>query len=133
MENTKKYNFSIGISLDGNKECHDYIRGNNKSYEKVIKYKPDVVTLDIEMPIMNGLDSLQIIMEECPTPVIMLSSSTSQGAENTLLAMQFGAFDFIAKPSGNSSLNLHEIKEELKGKIRVAWVTNVNLLQKGSI
>lgn len=118
------------LSEDQQIDVVGFARNGKEGIEKVIKYKPDVVTLDIEMPIMNGLDSLQIIMEECPTPVIMLSSSTSQGAENTLLAMQFGAFDFIAKPSGNSSLNLHEIKEELKGKIRVAWVTNVNLLQK---
>lgn len=120
------------LSEDQQIEVVGFARNGKDGIEKIKKYKPDVVTLDIEMPIMNGLDSLQIIMEECPTPVIMLSSSTSQGAENTLLAMQFGAFDFIAKPSGNISLNLHEIKEELKGKIRAAWVTNVNLLQKKS-
>ena len=121
------------LSEDQQIDVVGFARNGKEGIEKVNKYKPDVITLDIEMPIMNGLDSLQIIMEKYPTPVIMLSSSTSQGAENTLLAMQFGAFDFIAKPSGNISLKLHEIKEELKGKIRAAWVTNVNLLQKKSL
>lgn len=82
--------------------------------------KPDVVTLDVEMPVMNGLEALQIIMEECPLPVVMLSSSTAQGAENTLLAIQYGAVDFISKPSGNISLDMHKIKEELVAKIIAA-------------
>ena len=117
------------LSEDQQIEVVGFARNGKDGVERIKKYKPDVVTMDIEMPIMNGLDSLRIIMRECPVPVIMLASSTSQGAENTLLAMQLGAFDFIAKPSGNVSLDLHKIKAELKMKIKAAGLTNVDLLQ----
>ena len=63
------------------------------------------------MPEMNGLDALKQIMKETPVPVVMLSSTTKKGAESTLLAMEYGAVDFIAKPSGTISLDLHKIKE----------------------
>ena len=85
-----------------------------KKYEHL---KPDVVTLDIEMPVMNGLEALKEIMEEHPVPVVMLSSTTKIGAENTMLAMEYGAVDFVAKPGGAISLNLHEVKEEIIEKV----------------
>lgn len=108
-------------------------RNGEDALLKIKTMKPDVVTLDIEMPIMNGLEALKRIMNECPTPVVMLSSTTLEGAENTLRAMQYGAFDFIAKPSGAISLDLHRIKEELKEKVVEASKTSVHKLQKNSI
>ena len=68
------------------------------------------MTLDVEMPVMDGLEALKRIMNECPTAVVMLSSTTKEGTENTLAAMHNGAFDFMAKPSGAISLDLHKIK-----------------------
>ena len=65
--------------------------------EAIRKHDPDVVTLDVEMPRMNGLEALAVIMKELPRPVLMVSSLTSEGAESTLRALELGAADFIAK------------------------------------
>ncbi|MEH7234753.1 protein-glutamate methylesterase/protein-glutamine glutaminase [Bacillus sp. JJ1562] len=97
---------------------------------KIKKHNPDVVTLDIEMPEMNGIEALQKIMSECPRPVVMLSSTTKEGADNTLLAMQYGAVDFIQKPSGPISIDLHLIKNEIITKVLHAGRVNVALLKK---
>ena len=100
-------------------------RNGKDAIEKVLTLKPDVVTMDIEMPLMDGLEALQEIMTNCPVPVVMLSSTTKAGAENTMLAMEYGAVDFIAKPGGAISLNLHEVREEIVEKVIVA--ANVHL------
>ncbi|TJY42601.1 chemotaxis response regulator protein-glutamate methylesterase [Cohnella pontilimi] len=81
---------------------------------------PDVVTMDIEMPYMNGLDALAQIMKERPTPIVMLSSLTEDGAAATITALQHGAVDFIRKPAGSISVDLYKVKEELAGKIKAA-------------
>lgn len=95
-------------------------RNGSDAIKKIKELRPDVVTMDIEMPIMNGLDALKEIMETCPVPVIMLSSTTKQGAEHTLQAMEYGAVDFVTKPSGTISLDLHKVKEELVHKVENA-------------
>lgn len=100
-------------------------RNGADAIKKVKELKPDVVTLDVEMPIMDGIDALKVMMKECPTAVIMLSSTTQQGTESTLAAMQLGAFDFIAKPSGAISLDLHKIKSELISKVLCAGTANI--------
>lgn len=97
---------------------------------KIKELKPDVITMDVEMPILNGIEALKIIMKECPVPVIMLSSTTKEGAENTIAAMQLGAIDFIAKPSGAISLDLHKIKDELVQKVLSASKVNRKQLIK---
>jgi two-component system chemotaxis response regulator CheB len=105
-------------------------RNGKEAVEKVNSLKPDVVTMDIEMPIMNGLDALREIMSNHPVPVVMLSSTTEIGAENTMLAMEYGAVDFVAKPGGSISLNLHEVKEEILGKVITASGVEVSTLTK---
>lgn len=100
-------------------------RNGKDALEKIVKLNPDVVTLDVEMPIMNGLDALKEIMKTKPCPVIMVSSTTQEGAENTVLAMSYGAIDFIAKPSGAISLDLHKVQNELIDKVILA--ANVKL------
>ena len=95
-------------------------RNGADGLKKVRELKPDVVTMDVEMPVLNGLEALKQIMAEHPVPVIMLSSTTKAGAENTVTAIQNGAFDFIAKPSGAISLDLHKIKDELIRKVILA-------------
>src|SRR3974390_643953 len=72
--------------------------------EKIKALNPDVVTLDVEMPRMNGLDFLRKIMELRPTPVVMISSLTQAGADTTLEALEIGAVDFVAKPADNSAM-----------------------------
>ncbi|MED4351819.1 chemotaxis response regulator protein-glutamate methylesterase [Schinkia azotoformans] len=100
-------------------------RNGKDAIQKVKEWQPDVVTLDVEMPEMNGLDALQAIMSENPTRVVMLSTTTKEGAENTLLAMLYGAIDFIAKPSGAISLDLDKVKEEIIMKVLMASKVNV--------
>ena len=86
--------------------------------EKIKKLKPDIVTLDIEMPKMDGITALGIIMKECPTPVIMVSSLTIEGADVTLKALELGAVDFIPKEMSFVSVAITGIKEELVGKVK---------------
>ena len=83
-------------------------------------HKPDVITLDIEMPRMNGLDALRVIMKQNPIPVIMVSALTQEGAEATIKALEYGAIDFIPKPSSSISLNMREMKDEIISKIKEA-------------
>ena len=105
-------------------------RNGKDAVEKVLSLKPDVVTLDIEMPIMNGLEALKKMMTDHPVPVVMLSSTTKIGAENTMLAMEYGAIDFIAKPGGAISLNLHEVKEEIIEKVIAAAEVDISKVTK---
>lgn len=87
---------------------------------KIEKFRPDVVTLDVEMPRKNGIDTLREIMERFPTPVIMVSSLTQSGATITMQALSMGAVDFVAKPSGTISLNMREVGDELRQKVLAA-------------
>jgi len=105
-------------------------RNGQDALEKIKVLKPDVVTLDVEMPKLNGLEALKLIMADCPTPVVMLSSTTKAGAEITVEAMANGAVDFIAKPSGTISLDLHKIKDELVHKVLQAASVSVAKLRK---
>ena len=82
------------------------------------KTNPDVVTLDVEMPGMNGLDFLDKIMRLRPMPVVMVSSLTSNGAEATLTALETGAVDFIAKPAGGSFAS--DFSDAIRRKVRAA-------------
>jgi two-component system, chemotaxis family, protein-glutamate methylesterase/glutaminase len=83
-------------------------------------YRPDVITLDINMPSMDGLTCLDRIMVEHPCPVVMVSSLTAQGAEATLQALHLGAVDFVTKPGGAISLSINELAGELVAKVRGA-------------
>ncbi|MCS0543549.1 response regulator, partial [Aeromonas veronii] len=104
-------------------------RNGIDALNKIEKLNPDVVTLDVEMPEMNGIEALQRIMDEHPRPVVMLSSTTIVGADKTLLAIQNGAVDFIQKPSGPISIDLHLIKNEIVTKVLNAGKINVRLLK----
>jgi two-component system chemotaxis response regulator CheB len=86
--------------------------------EKVLAIRPDVVTLDVKMPRMGGLECLRHIMAECPTPVLLLSSLTSEGADITLRGLELGAMDFIDKSSVQGNMNLLDLAGELRQKIR---------------
>lgn len=86
-----------------------------EAIEKIIEHNPDIVTLDIEMPIMNGLEALKEIMENHPLPVLMLSTLTSDGADATIDALSNGAIDFITKKAAFTEMN--SIKDELIDKI----------------
>lgn len=105
-------------------------RNGKDAIDKLALLKPDVITLDVEMPIMDGLEALTEIMRIRPTPVVMLSSTTERGAENTVIAMGSGAVDFVAKPGGAISLNLALIKDEIIDKVVAAASVQVTKLRQ---
>jgi two-component system chemotaxis response regulator CheB len=86
--------------------------------QKIADLRPDVVTLDVKMPRMDGLEALQRIMKECPTPVLLLSSLTREGAEVTLRGLELGAMDFVDKSSVQGHMNLLSLTDELRAKVR---------------
>ena len=107
----KKYNFieSIETASDA------YI-----ARDKVVKFKPNVICLDVEMPRMNGITFLKKLMKYMPIPVIMVSSFTTKGAKTTLEALEAGALDFVAKPNSNTDKSKSEIEKDLIQKIKMA-------------
>ena len=104
-------------------------RDGEEALSKLDVLEPDVITLDIEMPRMDGLSVLKQIMKRKPKPVIMLSALTREGAIYTLKALDYGAVDYITKPSGNISLDLHTIKDEIISKIKMAASANLPKLK----
>jgi two-component system chemotaxis response regulator CheB len=99
----------VGVAVDG-----------IDALEQIKSLQPDVVTLDIEMPRMNGIETLTRIMAESPRPVIMISGLTREGARVTLDALDRGAFDFIAKPSFDTPSGIFQLRDVLLAKIKAA-------------
>lgn len=95
-------------------------RNGAEALELVRTFDPQIVTLDVQMPGMDGLTCLRQIMIEAPRPVVMISALTAEGAEATLEAIELGAVDFIAKPSGTVSLEIDRLRPILIEKIRAA-------------
>jgi two-component system chemotaxis response regulator CheB len=95
-------------------------RDGVEALEMLNSFRPDVVTLDIHMPQMDGLACLDHIMIERPSPVVMVSTQTAEGADTTLEALRLGAVDFIAKPSAAVSLRIDDLAPELVAKVRAA-------------
>ena len=97
----------VGVGTDG-----------QDGLEKVRALRPDVVTLDVKMPRMGGLEALSRIMAECPTAVLLLSSQTSDGGQVTLRGLELGAMDFVDKTSVQGHMNLLGLRQELLAKVR---------------
>lgn len=95
-------------------------RDGREGVEQCLALRPDVITLDIEMPRLDGFGALKQIMLQAPVPVVMVSSHTRAGAEATIKALALGAVDFVAKPSGSISLDMHKVREELVRRVRGA-------------
>ena len=94
--------------------------------ERIKELNPDVLTLDVEMPRMDGLTFLANLMRLRPMPVVMVSSLTERGAETTLKALELGAVDFVSKPKIDVAGTLADFSEEILGKIRVAASARVS-------
>jgi two-component system chemotaxis response regulator CheB len=90
--------------------------------------RPDVVTLDVEMPGMSGLEVLGYLMSELPTPVVVLSGL--QDPDLAMRALSLGAVDFLRKPSGTISVDMYKVKEELLHKVKMAPLANLRQLQE---
>lgn len=97
-----------------------------EAYELTKALRPDVITMDVEMPRCNGLEALAAIMKDCPTPVLMLSSLTDKGAKETLKALELGAYDFMTKPE-NKITGLAELEQELVSKLKAGTQSKVSL------
>ena len=82
--------------------------------------KPDVISMDINMPHMDGLQATEIIMSSNPRPILIVSSESREGAEVTLKSLELGAIDFVAKPSGGIDLDMSSVKDELCRKLKMA-------------
>lgn len=109
------------INMEEDMEVIGIAKNGEDLLEKLKNKVPDVITLDVEMPKMNGIEALkEIIDKKLKTKVIMLSSLTKDGAETTMECLQIGAIDFVPKPSGSISLNITQVKELLASKIREA-------------
>jgi two-component system chemotaxis response regulator CheB len=101
-------------------------RNGFEALKQVHALAPDVVTLDVDMPELDGLNALGYIMSEAPRPVVMLSAGTTgNGQAGTLRALELGAVDFVCKPSGPMSLDLHVVADQLLDALRAAVQTNL--------
>ena len=100
-------------------------RDGEEALSKIKSLRPDVVTLDIEMPRMNGLTTVRKIMATNPLPVVMISALAQREAQLTLKALEFGAVDYVPKPSGPISLNMNDVKAELISKVKTAASANI--------
>ncbi|MGR9050134.1 protein-glutamate methylesterase/protein-glutamine glutaminase [Halobacillus faecis] len=112
----KDYRIQVVGTARNGKDCLD----------KLEILRPDVVTMDIEMPVMDGLEALEKIMGNSPLPVVMVSSLTQEGAESTMKAMSLGAVDFIQKPSGSISLDMEKVDKDVVHKVLIAGQARVN-------
>lgn len=99
----------VGVARDG-----------NEGVQLAKSLRPDVITMDVEMPGRDGISALEEIMRTCPTPVLMVSSVTTKGAELTMKALELGAFDFVTKPQGANSLQFVQVRDELIGKLKLS-------------
>lgn len=113
------------INSDPDLEVVGVAKDGKEALEKVAAFQPDVITLDMNLPLEDGLSVLKGIMQRQPRRVIMVSAYTRVGASATIKALELGAVDFIAKPSGEVSLDLRNLKDEIIAKIK--WSAAIDL------
>lgn len=103
-----------------------------QALEKIKELSPDVITLDVDMPIMDGIRTVRHIMLECPVPVVMLSSLFSNGTI-TFDALRLGVVDFLPKPSGAISQDIHKAKQQIIDRIKMAVAVNIHNIHRVKI
>ncbi len=117
------------IESDADIEVVGAARDGVEGVEMAISLAPDVITMDIEMPKMNGLEATEAIMEKMPTPIIVVSSLTKEGAKATFEALDRGALDYISKNLVSSALDMMKVQDELIGKIKAVAISGKKLLR----
>jgi two-component system chemotaxis response regulator CheB len=115
-----------GLSQDPKLEIVGAVADPYEARDAISKSKPDVLTLDVEMPRMTGVDFLKRLMPQYPLPVVMVSSLTEKGAKTTLEALDAGAVDFVTKPKASVAEGLHSLMHELRTKLKIASAANVS-------
>ncbi|WP_313077851.1 response regulator, partial [Melaminivora sp.] len=113
------------INRQSDMECIGTANDPLIAREMIRELNPDVITLDVEMPRMDGIDFLGRLMRLRPMPVVMISTLTERGAEVTMRALELGAVDFVAKPRIGVASGLNELATQIVDKIRVAAVAQV--------
>lgn len=121
------------LQSDPNIEVVATARDGEDAIRKAEEYLPDVITLDVNMPRMDGLTALKILMQKRIAPVVMVSSLTQEGAEITLKALELGAFDFVPKPGGTISLDIDRVKEDIIEKVKAAATSSHKFVVKKEI
>lgn len=116
------------ISSSPNLEVAGTAANGFEALELVKSVRPDAVTMDVEMPKMNGIETLRALMRECPTPVVMLSSLTSHGAKESMTALRLGAVDVMPKPNGSHCIGLGAQATELIAKVTAAACVDASML-----
>jgi two-component system chemotaxis response regulator CheB len=116
------------INRENDMECIGAAADPLVAREMIRNLNPDVITLDVEMPRMDGLDFLQRLMRLRPMPVVMVSTLTERGAEVTLKALELGAIDFVAKPKIGVADGLRRLADDITDKVRVAARAHVRRL-----
>ncbi|MGE4543841.1 MAG: chemotaxis response regulator protein-glutamate methylesterase [Pedobacter sp.] len=117
---------SQGLSMD---PCIEVVGTAGDPYvarDKIVKLQPDVLTLDVEMPRMDGVDFLRRLMPQYPLPVVMVSSLTQKGKQITLDSLDAGAVDFVSKPTSDIARGLKDMLLELRAKVKLAASANVS-------
>lgn len=117
------------FSVDDTIEVVGMAADGKEALTMLPRLKPDVVTLDVQMPVMDGLTTLKHMMIHSPTPTIMLSAYTREGAVVTYDALKYGAVDFVAKPSSMDGVDLKEQAREIAGKIHLAAAVEMDAVK----
>ena len=115
-----------GLSQDPRIEVVGTARDAYQARDQLVRLRPDVMTLDIEMPRMDGVDFLRRLMPQFPVPVVMVSLSSQRGKAVTLAALQAGAVEFVSKPSRDMTFGVERMLMELRTKVKIASMANVS-------
>ncbi len=108
------------ISADPQMEVVGEARDGREGVALALALKPDVITMDINMPHLDGLQATELIMSQNPRPIVIVSSESREGADSTLRALELGAVDFVPKPSSGIDLDMHRVGQELSRKLKTA-------------
>jgi two-component system chemotaxis response regulator CheB len=115
-----------GLGMDAGIEVVGTAPDPYVARDKIVQLKPDVLTLDVEMPRMDGVEFLRKLMPQYPLPVIMVSALTERGKQITLEALESGAVDFVTKPKTDVARGLNAMLLELRTKVKIASTANVS-------
>jgi two-component system, chemotaxis family, protein-glutamate methylesterase/glutaminase len=113
------------VSADPQMEVVGQAKDGNEAVAMAQALKPDVITMDINMPHLDGLQATEQIMSQSPRPIVIVSSETREGAASTLVALELGAIDFISKPSSGIDLDMNSVGADLNRKLKMAAKVHV--------